>query len=177
MKPQEILELCPLSGKINFLPFNLMFVALLVKPDLVAEAFLNHFKSVYNATSFVVLFPTLTSTCLPLIRCLHFLLLLLITCRAVKWLKPSKSVGLGGVPGFINDDCRDIFVLKYVFNLSLSQQLFSSLWKHAAVVSNFRKSSSAFITNSPISILSNLSKSLDFVIHDCVCHYFKFKLL
>jgi hypothetical protein len=43
-------------------------------------------------------------------------------------LKPSKSFGLDGMPGFIIKGCTDNFVplQNYIFNLSLSQQLFPS---------------------------------------------------
>jgi hypothetical protein len=51
--------------------------------------------------------------------------------KAIRRLKPSKSAGLDGIPGFIIKGCTDTFVslLKYIFNLSLSQQLFPSFWK------------------------------------------------
>jgi hypothetical protein len=41
--------------------------------------------------------------------------------NAIKRLRPSKSVGLDGIPSFVRKGCSDMFVpvLKFVFNLSL----------------------------------------------------------
>jgi hypothetical protein len=46
--------------------------------------------------------------------------------KAIKRLKPSKSVRVDDIPGFIIKGCTDIFVpvLKHIFNLNLSQQYF-----------------------------------------------------
>jgi hypothetical protein len=57
-------------------------------------------------------------------------------CKAIKRLKPSKSVGLDHVPGFIIKGCSSIFIpiLRRIFNLSLTQQYFPAAWKEAAVV-------------------------------------------
>jgi hypothetical protein len=69
--------------------------------------------------------------------------------KAIRRLKPSKSVGLDGIPGFIIKGCTDTFVplLKYIFNLSLFQQLFPSSWKKAAIVPIFKKGNSSLIAN------------------------------
>jgi hypothetical protein len=152
----------------------------LVEPYQVAEAFANNFKSVYDnaaskfpsnpITSFVAassdnlsLFPVTDAD----VR------------KAIRWLKPSKSAGLDGIPGFIIKGCTVIFVplLKYIFNLSLSQQLFPSSWKQAAIVPIFKKVNSSLLANyRPISILNNFSKVFESVIHDHVSHYLQSKL-
>jgi hypothetical protein len=56
--------------------------------------------------------------------------------KAIKHLRPSKSVGADDIPGFIIKGCTDIFVpvLKHIFNLSIYQQYFTTLWKQAAIV-------------------------------------------
>jgi hypothetical protein len=43
-------------------------------------------------------------------------------------LKPSKSVGVDDIPGFIIKGCTNIFVpvLKHIFNISLSRQYYFS---------------------------------------------------
>jgi hypothetical protein len=75
--------------------------------------------------------------------------------------------------------CTDIFVplLKYICNLSLSQQLCPSFWKQAAVVPNFKKGNSTLLANyRPISSLNNFSKVFEFVIYDHISHYLQSKL-
>jgi hypothetical protein len=56
--------------------------------------------------------------------------------KAIKRFKPSKFVGVDDIPGFIIKGCTDIFVsvLRHIFNLSLSQQYFLTLWTQAAIV-------------------------------------------
>jgi hypothetical protein len=46
--------------------------------------------------------------------------------KAIKRLRPSKSVGVDNIPGSVIKGFTDIFVrvLKYIFNLSGSQQYF-----------------------------------------------------
>jgi hypothetical protein len=61
--------------------------------------------------------------------------------KAIKLLRPSKSVEVDDIPGFEIKGCTDIFlpVLKYIFNLSLSQQYFPTLWKLVAIVLVLKK--------------------------------------
>jgi hypothetical protein len=49
--------------------------------------------------------------------------------NAIKLLRPSKSVGLDGIPSFVIKSCSEIFVpvLRFIFNLSLSQNTFPNL--------------------------------------------------
>jgi hypothetical protein len=44
-------------------------------------------------------------------------------CKAIKRLKPSKSVGLDDIPVFAIKGCSAIFIhiLRHIFNLSLTQ--------------------------------------------------------
>jgi hypothetical protein len=83
--------------------------------------------------------------------------------QAIRRLKTTKSVGPDGIPSFINKACSEIFVpvLKHIFNISLSNGGFPSLWKEAAVVPIFKKGSSVLVTNyKSISLLNNFSKVL-----------------
>jgi hypothetical protein len=98
-------------------------------------------------------------------------------CKAIKRLKPSKSVRLDDIPGFIIKGCSAIFILilGHIFNLSLTQQYFPATWKVAAVVPVFKGGNhAAMSTYRPISILNNFSKLFDFIIHDHVLHYAKY---
>jgi hypothetical protein len=98
-------------------------------------------------------------------------------CKAIKRLKPSKSVRLDDIPGFNIKCCSAIFIpiLKHIFNLSLTQQYFPAAWKEAAAVPVFKRGNHAAMSNyRPISILNNFSKLFEFTIHDHVLHYAKF---
>ncbi|PNF43033.1 hypothetical protein B7P43_G08782 [Cryptotermes secundus] len=142
----------------------------------VANAFAEHFQSVYNSSSPGV-FPSLSSSSL------GSLTLSPITdsdiFKAIARLKPFKSVGLDNIPAFVIKGCSDILapVLKHIFSLTLSQQCFPALWKQAAVVPIFKKGHSASVNNyRPVSILNNFSKLFEYVIHHHVSHDLKLKL-
>jgi hypothetical protein len=67
--------------------------------------------------------------------------------------------------------------LKDIFNLSLSQQLFPSSRKQAAIVPIFENGTPSLLANyRPISILNNFSEVFEFVVHDHVSHYVQSKL-
>jgi hypothetical protein len=95
-------------------------------------------------------------------------------CKAIKRLKPSKSVGLDGISGFVIHGSSVIFIppLRRIFNLRLTQQYFPAGWKEATVVPAFKRGSHAAVRNCrPISVLNNFSKLFQFIIHDHVLHY------
>jgi hypothetical protein len=98
-------------------------------------------------------------------------------CKAIKRLKPSTSVGLDDILGFIIKVCSGIFipVLRHIFNLSLAQQYFLAAWKETAIVPVFKRGNRAEVNNyRPISILNDFSKLFEFIIRDHVSHYAKF---
>jgi hypothetical protein len=110
---------------------------LLAEPYKVADAFAKHFQSVYN-TPCTGVFPSPSqfSECLSLAPISE-----LDICKALRRLRPSKSVGLDDIPSFVIKGCSEIFlpVLKHIFNLSLTQNYFPTVWKQAAVVPIFKK--------------------------------------
>jgi hypothetical protein len=63
-------------------------------------------------------------------------------CKAIKRLKPSKSVGHDDIPDFIIKGCSSI---RHIFNLSLTQQCFPAAWKVAAVVPVFKRGNHAIL--------------------------------
>ncbi|PNF33582.1 hypothetical protein B7P43_G14684 [Cryptotermes secundus] len=91
----------------------------LIKPNDIDDEFSKHFQAVYHNPGPIV-FPNLLSSS-------EFLPLASLSesdvMKAIKRLRPSKSVGVDDIPGFIIKGCTDIFVpiLKHIFNLSLSQ--------------------------------------------------------
>ncbi|PNF20051.1 hypothetical protein B7P43_G05268 [Cryptotermes secundus] len=91
----------------------------LIEPNDVADEFSKHFQTVYHNPGPIV-FPILLSSS-------EFLPLASVSdsdvIKAIKRLRPSKSVGVDDIPGFIIKGYTDIFVpiLKHIFNLSLSQ--------------------------------------------------------
>jgi hypothetical protein len=142
----------------------------LIKPNDVTEEFSKHFQSVYNDPCSIV-FPTLLSSS-------EILLIASVSkfdiIKAIKRLGPSKSVGVDDIPGFIIKGCADIFVLilKHIFNLSLSQNCFPTLWKWAAILPILKKGKSTSVNNyRPISLLGNFS--FEFIVYDHVSKYLK----
>jgi hypothetical protein len=135
--------------------------------------FARHFQAIHNNCCSINL-PHLS-------QCSEFLSLAPVSdadvCKAIKRIKPLKSVGLDDIPGFIIKGCSAIFIpiLKHVFNLSLTQQYFPAAWKKAAVVPVFKRGNHAAMSNyRPISILNNFSKLFGFITHYHVSHYAKF---
>jgi hypothetical protein len=59
---------------------------------------------------------------------------------------PTKSVEIYGIPGFVIKGCSEIFVpvLKFIFNLNISQNTFPNLWKQAAIFLFSKKSKNFF---------------------------------
>jgi Notch-like protein len=129
----------------------------LIKPNDIAEEFSKHFQSVYHSRCPTV-YPTLLSSS-------EFLPLTSVPdsdiIKAIKRLRPSKSDGVDDISGFIIKDCTDVFVpvLKHIFNLSVSQHYFPTLWKQTATVPVLKKGKCNSVSNyRPISLLSNFSK-------------------
>jgi hypothetical protein len=126
-------------------------------PKLTAFAFANHFASTFNANyqSFI---PSdlIASDCLPTAS-----ISAAEVSKAIKRLRPSKCVGLDGIPSFIIKGCSDVFIplLKHIFNLSVTSATFPTLWKETAVVPVFKKGDSTNVKNyRPNSILNICSK-------------------
>jgi hypothetical protein len=96
-----------------------MRVKYLLQPCAVADEYAKYFQSRYN-TPCPVVFSTILSSS-------EFLSLATVSdwdiLKAIKRLKPSKSVGVDDIPGFIIKGFVDIFVpvIKHTFNLRLSQ--------------------------------------------------------
>jgi hypothetical protein len=104
-----------------------------------ADAFSKHFQSVYNSSC--PRFDTFSFVK----HCTENVPLAFISDsdvqNAIKRLRPTKSVGLDGIPDFVIKGCSKIFVpiLRFIFNLSLSQNTFPKLWKQAVIVPVFKK--------------------------------------
>jgi hypothetical protein len=120
-QPKHFWKYVASHRKINFTSIQLEVDGIhLVEPSEVADAFAKHFLSVYNILCpGVFSLPSRSSEFLPLAPIFE-----LGICKALKRLRPSKAVGLDGIPSFVIKGCSEIFipVLKHIFNLSLSQQ-------------------------------------------------------
>jgi hypothetical protein len=117
----------------------------LIKPNDVADKLSKHFQSVYsNPCPNVLPTPLSSSEILHLVPVSDSDVL-----KAIKLLRPSTSVGVDDVPGFIIKGCTDIFVLilKHIFNLNLSQQFLPTLWNQAAIVLVLKKGKSTSVSN------------------------------
>jgi hypothetical protein len=146
-----------------------------IQPAHVADEFCKHFQSVHNHPC-PVAFPTnLSSSELLTLAPVSYSDII----KAINRLKASKSVGLDDIPRFVIKGFSDVFVpiLKHIFNLSLSQQYFATFWKQAAIIPVLKKGKSTSVSNyRPITLLCNVSKLLEIVIHDHVSHYLKSKI-
>jgi hypothetical protein len=137
-QPKQFWKYVASYRKINFISIQLEVDGThLAEPYKVSDAFTKHFQTVYN-TPCTGVFPSL-------LQYSEFLSLAPISeldiCRALRCLRPSKSVGLDDIPSFVMKGCSEIFVpvLKDIFNLSLTQNYFPTVWKQAAVVPVFKK--------------------------------------
>jgi hypothetical protein len=77
------------------------------------------------------------------------------------------------MPSFILKGSTEIFVLalKFIFNLSLSQNTFPSSWKQGAVVPVLKKCKHSFDGNCRHIAISNYSSVFEIIIHDHVSHF------
>jgi hypothetical protein len=99
--------------------------------------------------------------------------------KVIKHLRPSKCVGLDGIPSLVINGCSVLFtpLLTYIFNLSLTSVTFPSLGKQTAVVPVFKKGNSTIVSNyRPISILNIFSKIFEFIVYDYLYNFFKYRL-
>jgi hypothetical protein len=90
----------------------------------------------------------------------------------------QKNTDLISITAEASNHCFVIFipVLKFIFNVGLSQRSFPTLWKQAALVPVFIKGNGALASNYRlISILSTFSKRFEFVIHEHVSYYLRTK--
>jgi hypothetical protein len=124
-------------------------------PILITDAFANHFASTFNANyqSFI---PSdlIASDVLPTAP-----ISVSEVSKAIKRLRPSRCVGLDGIPSFIIKGCSDVFIplLTHIFNLSVNSASFPTLRKQTAVVPVFKKGDSTNVKYyRPISILNNV---------------------
>lgn len=81
--------------------------------------------------------------------------------KALRRLRPSKSVGCNGIPAFSIKSCYDILIIvfKFIVNLNLAQRIFSTLRKQFVVAPIKKKVKTALVNNyRPISIFKSFSK-------------------
>jgi hypothetical protein len=116
----------------------------LIEPCDVPDEFSKHLQSVHSNSCPVVLSTLASSKSLPLTSVNDSDLF-----KVIKRLRPSKFVRVDDIPGFITKGCTDILVtdLRHIFNLSLSQQNFSTLCKQAAIVPFFIIGNNASFSN------------------------------
>jgi hypothetical protein len=100
----------------------------------IAEAFPKHLQSVYSS-SCPGTFPFINQSTQVLfsVPVSHSD----VRNAIIKRLRPAKSAGLDGIPSVVvTQGCSEIFVpvLKFILNLSLSQNTFANLWKQVGVV-------------------------------------------
>jgi hypothetical protein len=111
----------------------------------IAEAFSKHFQSVYSSSCYGT-----ASSVNQGADNLHLAPVFNSDIRnAIKRLRPSKSVGLDGIPSFVKKGCCEILYLflGFFFNLSLSQNIFPNLWKQADIIPFFKKGKTSSVVN------------------------------
>jgi hypothetical protein len=140
---------------------------IITEPQLIAEAFADHFSSIFNSSSSV--HAPNNSGC----TSLDFLNIPYISDsdaeQAISRLHLTKCIRPDEIPNFIIKGSSEIFtpLLCHILDLSLLTGKFPSLWKQAAVVPIFKKGNRTLVGNyRPISILNNFSKMFESIIHD-----------
>ena len=89
--------------------------------------------------------------------------------RIISTLVPKLSAGWDGIPSIVLKYLLNnvISILSYIFNLSLSQGKFISNFKHAKIISLFKKGSAKDVSNyRPIRLLSCFSKILEKLVYN-----------
>ena len=109
----------------------------------VKEACAAYFKSVFTNHCMHIFYTDFQSSDSPPITSVYDSDVL----NTIWCLHPSKSDGFDGIPTFFLKGCLDILipVLKFIFNLSSSQQIFPTLWKQAAVFPIFKEGKAALV--------------------------------
>ena len=100
--------------------------------------------------------------------------------KYLKKLKPSKSIAADELDSYSLKIAADIIApaVHHLITLSIMQQKFPTLWKHAKVLPLHKKQSYIEPKNyRPVSILSPLSKVLERAIHDQIYNYFSTRKL
>ncbi|PSN54841.1 hypothetical protein C0J52_02943 [Blattella germanica] len=69
--------------------------------------------------------------------------------KTIESLKPSRTAGSDGIPNFIIKGCSEIFspILAHIFNLSLRDSKFPTIWKSIVVVPVPKKCNKNNVTN------------------------------
>jgi hypothetical protein len=123
----------------------------------IAEAFSKYFKSAYSSFC--------SGTFSSISQHMEILSLAPISNsdvqNAIKRLRPSKLVRLDDILISVIKTCPEIFVAvrMYIFNFSLSQNIFPKLWKQAVIVPVFKEGETSSVGNyKPIALLRNVSK-------------------
>ena len=89
---------------------------------------------------------------------------------------PKFSAGWDEIPYIVLKYLPNnvIYILSYIFNLSLSQGKFISDFKHAKIITFFKKESAKDVFNyRPISLLSCISEILVKVVYNCLYFFLK----
>jgi hypothetical protein len=122
----------------------------LTAPYKTADAFSKHFQSVHS------------NFCPGFFPIKHSMDVLSLSSVSDSDFTMQKIVCCHRIPSFVIKGCSEIFfpVLKFIYNLSLSQQKYHTLWKQAAAVPVFKGSCPSVSNYIPISILNKLFQSI-----------------
>jgi hypothetical protein len=129
-------------------------------PQNIVDAFASFFQSVFIASDPD---PLISGSSLNIIQISEADI-----CAAIALIKNSFTAGHDQIPAFLVKDCKTIFIqpLLTIFNASLRQSTFPSLWKISKIIPVFKNGDRSIIDNyRPISILSNFSKIFEIVLY------------
>ena len=92
---------------------------------------------------------------------------------AINRLSSSQSCGFDGITAFlVKTGKNELYVLQYIFNMSIHTKCLPQLWKAAKVTHLFKSWVRDSASNyRPISILPTLGKVLECLIHDQLYHH------
>lgn len=99
--------------------------------------------------------------------------------KALKKLKAKTTMGPDEIPSFLLRDCAIILAkpIAFLFNFALKENIFPDVLKISKVIPIYKKDDKRRIENyRPITIINNLSKAFEFLLHEPLYAYVKTKL-
>lgn len=131
----------------------------------VADGFARYFESVYSQNEASYEIPDMSTSPHDLLNIEHISINEITT--ALKKLKAKTSAGPDHIPPYIIKGCGNVLIqpLYFIFNLSIKNRTFPSVWKNTRVCPIYKSGKQSIVNNyRPIAVLSSIAKIFEFII-------------